>query len=124
MLAAVLFTDIVGSTERLINLGDAEWRSIVSRHLERARSEIRATKAVSGLRRRRGLRDLRRPRARGPVCSGDQRVGPGPQPSRYAQACTRATWNLTVRLSAASPFASAQGWQRWVVLPKSSSRRR
>jgi class 3 adenylate cyclase len=36
----VLFTDIVGSTERLADVGDAEWRSILARHDERARLEI------------------------------------------------------------------------------------
>lgn len=40
VLAAVLFTDIVGSTERLAEVGDAEWRSILTRHNERARTEI------------------------------------------------------------------------------------
>jgi class 3 adenylate cyclase len=40
MLAAVLFTDIVGSTERLTQQCDAEWRSVVGLHLERARTEI------------------------------------------------------------------------------------
>jgi class 3 adenylate cyclase/pimeloyl-ACP methyl ester carboxylesterase len=40
VLAAVLFTDIVGSTERLVELGDARWRSLLARHHERARIEI------------------------------------------------------------------------------------
>ena len=40
VLAAVLFTDIVGSTERLSEVGDAEWRSVLARHDERARMEI------------------------------------------------------------------------------------
>ena len=40
VLAAVLFTDIVGSTEQLSAVGDAEWRSILARHDERARAEI------------------------------------------------------------------------------------
>ena len=40
ILAAVLFTDIVGSTERLSEVGDAEWRSVLARHDERARTEI------------------------------------------------------------------------------------
>ena len=40
VLAAVLFTDIVGSTEELSAVGDAEWRSILGRHDERARVEI------------------------------------------------------------------------------------
>jgi class 3 adenylate cyclase/pimeloyl-ACP methyl ester carboxylesterase len=40
VLAAVLFTDIVGSTERLNAVGDAAWRSVLARHDERARIEI------------------------------------------------------------------------------------
>jgi class 3 adenylate cyclase len=40
VLAAVLFTDIVGSTQRLTEAGDAAWRSILTRHDERARSEV------------------------------------------------------------------------------------
>jgi class 3 adenylate cyclase len=35
-----LFTDIVGSTERLSELGDAGWRSVLASHDERARAEI------------------------------------------------------------------------------------
>jgi class 3 adenylate cyclase len=40
VLSTVLFTDIVGSTERLSEVGDAEWRSVLARHDERARTEI------------------------------------------------------------------------------------
>jgi class 3 adenylate cyclase/pimeloyl-ACP methyl ester carboxylesterase len=40
ILAAVLFTDIVGSTEHLNSVGDAAWRSVLARHDERARIEI------------------------------------------------------------------------------------
>jgi class 3 adenylate cyclase len=40
VLATVLFTDIVGSTERLVELGDAGWRSLIARHDERAHIEI------------------------------------------------------------------------------------
>ncbi len=32
VLATVLFTDIVGSTEKLAQLGDASWRALVERH--------------------------------------------------------------------------------------------
>lgn len=32
MLATVLFTDIVGSTERAVAIGDAEWRHLLDRH--------------------------------------------------------------------------------------------
>jgi class 3 adenylate cyclase len=40
VLTTVLFTDIVGSTERLVELGDASWRSLLARHDERALIEI------------------------------------------------------------------------------------
>src|SRR4029453_10244417 len=40
VLAAVLFTDIVGSTERLVELGNAGWRSLLARHHEYAGVEI------------------------------------------------------------------------------------
>jgi class 3 adenylate cyclase len=40
VLATVLFTDIVGSTEQLVELGDARWRSLLARHDERAHIEI------------------------------------------------------------------------------------
>jgi class 3 adenylate cyclase len=40
VLAAVLFTDIEGSTERLVELGDTGWRSLLARHDEYARVEI------------------------------------------------------------------------------------
>ncbi|MEX2253538.1 MAG: adenylate/guanylate cyclase domain-containing protein [Thermoleophilaceae bacterium] len=40
ILATVLFTDIVGSTERAAEVGDARWRAVLERHEEVARSEI------------------------------------------------------------------------------------
>jgi class 3 adenylate cyclase len=40
VLATVLFTDIVGSTEKAAELGDAEWRSLLERHDAIARREV------------------------------------------------------------------------------------
>lgn len=40
ILATVLFTDIVGSTERAAELGDGEWRSVLDRHDAAARHEV------------------------------------------------------------------------------------
>jgi class 3 adenylate cyclase len=42
ILATVLFTDIVGSTERLAELGDAEWRRLLERHHRLIRAQISA----------------------------------------------------------------------------------
>ncbi len=40
VLATVLFTDIVGSTERAVELGDQRWRELLTRHNSLVRSEI------------------------------------------------------------------------------------
>ncbi len=40
MLATVLFTDIVGSTEKAAELGDARWKELLAVHDEKAKAEI------------------------------------------------------------------------------------
>ncbi|TML00228.1 MAG: adenylate/guanylate cyclase domain-containing protein [Actinobacteria bacterium] len=40
ILTTVMFTDIVGSTERAAALGDARWRELISRHDELMRAEL------------------------------------------------------------------------------------
>lgn len=40
MLATVLFTDIVGSTERAAALGDRAWRDLLTRHHALVRAEL------------------------------------------------------------------------------------
>jgi class 3 adenylate cyclase/pimeloyl-ACP methyl ester carboxylesterase len=40
VLATVLFTDIVDSTPRAVELGDARWREVLERHDELARTEV------------------------------------------------------------------------------------
>jgi class 3 adenylate cyclase len=40
VLATVLFTDIVDSTRRAVELGDARWRDVLERHDELARTEV------------------------------------------------------------------------------------
>jgi class 3 adenylate cyclase len=40
VLATILFTDIVGSTQKLADLGDAAWKETLSAHDERSRAEI------------------------------------------------------------------------------------
>jgi class 3 adenylate cyclase len=41
VLATVLFTDIVGSTERAAEVGDAAWRQLMARHHSAVRREVR-----------------------------------------------------------------------------------
>src|SRR6185295_17597015 len=40
VVATVLFTDIVGSTDRAASIGDRAWRQLLDRHDEIARSEV------------------------------------------------------------------------------------
>jgi len=40
VLATVVFTDIVGSTERAAALGDAEWHRVLERHDDLVRTEL------------------------------------------------------------------------------------
>ena len=40
VLATVLFTDIVGSTERAAEMGDSDWRSLLERHDALVRAEV------------------------------------------------------------------------------------
>lgn len=46
MLATVLFTDLVGSTERAAALGDRAWRDLLSRHHADVRSELSRYRGV------------------------------------------------------------------------------
>jgi class 3 adenylate cyclase len=45
-LATVLFTDLVGSTERASDLGDREWRSVLEAHHRLVRREVAAFRGV------------------------------------------------------------------------------
>src|SRR5215211_4960803 len=47
VLATVLFTDIVGSTERVAELGDARWRGLLQRHDEITRGAIGAAGGIA-----------------------------------------------------------------------------
>jgi pimeloyl-ACP methyl ester carboxylesterase len=44
VLATVLFTDVVDSTQRASVLGDTEWRSVIDAHFSLARSQIRRSR--------------------------------------------------------------------------------
>ena len=46
VLATVLFTDIVGSTEEACKLGDARWKQLLARHNERVRAMLARYRGV------------------------------------------------------------------------------
>ena len=71
VLATVLFTDIVGSTEKAAALGDRRWRDLLERHHALVRRELAALPGPRDRHRRRRVpRDVRRARARRPLRPG------------------------------------------------------
>jgi class 3 adenylate cyclase len=60
VLTTVLFTDIVGSTERARQLGDRRWRDLLERHHEVVRAELARFRGREVDNGRRFLRDVRR----------------------------------------------------------------
>ena len=88
VLATVLFTDIVGSTERAAELGDRRWRELLERHNAVIRRELDTFSGSGDRNRGRWVpRDLRRARAGDPVGSSDTGRDAGPRtraPSRPA----------------------------------------
>ena len=80
VLATVVFTDIVGSSARAAELGDASWRDVVERHHELVRGSFDPLSRQGGRHGgRRLLRHLRRSRAGGPVRAVDRRCRPRPR---------------------------------------------
>ena len=67
LLSTILFTDIVGSTAKAAELGDRSWRDLVTRHYALVRAQLDRHRGQARHRRRRVLRDLRRPDPCDPV---------------------------------------------------------
>ena len=95
VLATVLFTDIVGSTEQLSALGDHEWRSILARHDER-RSRESSSVSVAASRSTPPATASSRSSTVPPARSDVPRrsaLRSATSGSRSARACTRAKWS-------------------------------
>ena len=91
VLATVMFTDIVGSTERAGELGDARWRELLAAHQAAVRRELDAVPRTRGEDAGRRLpRHLRRPGAGDPMRARDRGGGPLPSAWRCASASTAA----------------------------------
>ncbi len=76
VLATVLFTDIVGSTEMAVDLGDAHWKALLAGHDRAARSDRAPPRQLHPYDRRRAARDLRRAGTGGAVRAGHRGGGP------------------------------------------------
>src|SRR5262245_36582913 len=112
-LATILFTDIVGSTDRARQLGDKVWRELLDAHDTTVRREIARFRG-------REVRTL----GDGFLAIFDGRLGQfGVQErlttrwrrlaSRSAQACTRARWRGPKRIFRGSPFTLRRAsWAR------------
>ena len=124
VLATVLFTDIVGSTQKVSELGDQAWGELLERHhasvralLERYRGrEVDTTgdgffAAFDG-----PARAIRCARA-----IVDRSAGSG---SRFAPACVRVSARSSTARWAASPYTSGPESARQPMPPRSSCHRR
>ena len=123
VLATVLFTDIVGSTERLRELGDAAWADAARRS---SRPGPRPAGALRRARdrhhRRRVPRHLRRPGPGRPLRAGDRRRGPAAGPRGPGRAATPARSSSPATTCAAWPCTSAPGSPRSRAPARSWSR--
>ena len=121
ILTTVLFTDIVGSTEKVTELGDAGWKELLARHDERAKREIERHRGRYVESTGDGLLATFDGPARAVRCarrSGQRYVISA---SRSAQAVIQARSSSRAMPSMGSPSISAPGSQRWQALPRSSS---
>ena len=94
VLATVLFTDIVGSTEKAVELGDREWHELVERHHGLVRSQLAALPRDG--RSTRPATASSRPSTGPPARSSAPAPSPSPSAtsaSRSAPACTRVRWS-------------------------------
>ena len=110
VLATVLFTDIVGSTERAAALGDGAWRALLERHDELVRRGGRApSRAVREVAGRRRARHVRRAEPGDQQRAGHPRRRPRAWISTSAPACTPVSANCwATATSVGSPCTSAR----------------
>ncbi len=107
VLATLLFTDIVGSTERAAELGDAGWRDLVQRHHALVRQELvrfRGRELDTA-----GTASSQASTGRPEQCAAPAR-SPKPSPnweSTFGLACTRASASSSMERWPASRCTSA-----------------
>lgn len=103
VLATLLFTDIVGSTERTLAIGDRAWRDLLAEHQRTARHQIAKSEAASSTR-----------PAMASLPPSTARVGRSPAREKSSVRLTRRAW----RFAQESTPASASCWAtNWPALP-------
>ena len=120
VLMTVLFTDIVGSTEKAAEIGDASWKGLLRHHLEHVRRQLAAHQGVE--RDTAGDGFFVSSMARHEPCVARSRSAPrfGSSAWRSEAASTPARSNSPTKASKASPCTSGLGWQRSRDLPRCS----
>ncbi len=119
VLATVLFTDIVGSTEHAARIGDAAWKALLARHHEVVRALIS---------RYRGPRSIRRAMGSSPRSTG--RHGRSTARGRSSMRCASSGWRSGLGFTPASasrwteksrgsPYTSALASGHWRGPPRS-----
>ena len=111
VLATVLFTDIVGSTERAAELGDRRWRELLDSHDELVRRELERYRRARGedAPATASSRPSTGRRARDPVRVRDPRRRRARWASRFAPECTPASARRGTATSAGWRYTSAPG---------------
>jgi alpha/beta hydrolase fold len=123
VLATVMFTDIVGSTERASALGDRRWKELLAahhdvvRHLLARYRDVRSIPPVTGSWRRSTDRPGRCGAPTRPSRLSDRSA------LRSGRGATPARWSSTTTRCAASRSTSAPASGRLPDLPRSSSPR-
>jgi DNA-binding NarL/FixJ family response regulator len=111
ILATVMFSDIVSSTERAAEIGDRRWRDVLDRHDELVRRQIeghggREIKTTGD-----GFLALFDPPAPSAARSPSEKASE-PWASTSGSGCTPARSSCVGTTSAGSPSASALEWRR------------
>ena len=113
VLATVLFTDIVGSTEKAAALGDAAWKELLERHHAVVRAMIGRYRGAEIDTTGDGFLATFDGPARGVRCAQAIIEALKPLGSRSVRDCTRARSRRSTGRSAASRCTSAPGSERW-----------
>ena len=121
MLATVLFTDVVGSTDKACELGDHAWTELLERHHQTVRALLARYRGQEVSTAGDGFLATFDGPARAVRCAQAICEAVRPSASKCGPAATPARSSCWAPTSAASPYTSAPGWPRSQGLPRSSS---
>src|SRR6476659_9467713 len=122
VLATVLFTDIVDSTKRAVELGDERWKELLGRHDAHVRRQLERFHGRGSTRRA----TVSSPGSTDPPARSDapwrSATCCGAWASRCGRVCTRVRSSCATTTSAASPYTSPRVWQQRPRRARCSSR--